>query len=275
MNTSTQNTEKILITGGTGFLGSALAGELTAKGAQVTILTRRPDAEFKGAKALGDLNDRTSLEQALVGISCVIHCAAEKSNASLMEEVNVRGTANLIAACKASTIKRFIHVSSVGVIGRVEDPLVNEDTPCRPMNPYEVTKERAERLFAEEKLPFPVCIVRPTNIFGPDTLRSRLLGSFPASFRRWLKGREHSHLVYLGDVTAAIIHLLGRSQLTNIETYIIADEERRAFTHAQVQGILHGLSPRVPSAPLFPAPMMLPYLLRRIRHSRSNCGNLT
>ncbi|RZM11521.1 MAG: SDR family NAD(P)-dependent oxidoreductase, partial [Pedobacter sp.] len=123
----------ILVTGGTGFLGSYIIKELIEKGYQVRALRRSshlpsyiPAAIFDKVDWVeGDILDVVSLDEAMDGIDTVIHSAAivsfSKKERSKMYQVNVNGTANVVNLALENNIKKLVHISSVAAIGRTAD----------------------------------------------------------------------------------------------------------------------------------------------------------
>jgi dihydroflavonol-4-reductase len=121
----------ILITGGTGFLGSYIIKDLIEKNYRVRAMRRStskfpfyiPAEIFKKVEWVeGDILDTVSLEEAMEGIDAVIHSAAiisfHKHDRKQMYQVNVQGTANVVNAALEKNIPRFVHVSSVAALGR-------------------------------------------------------------------------------------------------------------------------------------------------------------
>lgn len=100
----------VLITGGTGNLGSALRRLMLANGTEVRVLSRqeRPQGETTATWATGDLRTGTGLEGALAGISTVIHCATDG-------KTDVASTERLVAAAKAAGVQHLVYISIVGV----------------------------------------------------------------------------------------------------------------------------------------------------------------
>jgi nucleoside-diphosphate-sugar epimerase len=130
-NNSPRRTGDILVTGGTGFLGSYIIKALIEKGYSVRAIRRRnsklpfyiPKEVFDKVEWTdGDILDVISLEEAMQGIDTVIHSAAivsfHKKDRELMYQVNVEGTANLVNMALEQNVKRLIHISSVAALGR-------------------------------------------------------------------------------------------------------------------------------------------------------------
>ena len=170
-----------LITGATGFIGGHLARRLASEGRQLRCLVR-VHSDTSALEALGvelvrgDLTNLHSLRGAAEGCRYVVHCGALVSDWATVEEmtrVNVQGTHNLLAAARAASVKRFIHISTTDVYGHPGGPPVAEDyaaTPLRNCNWYSRTKRRAEA----EVLRFPrpreapeTVIIRPATVYGP------------------------------------------------------------------------------------------------------------
>jgi nucleoside-diphosphate-sugar epimerase len=121
----------ILVTGGTGFLGSYIIKELIEKGYAVRAIKRSfaklpfyiPSAVFEKVEWIeGDILDIISLEEAMEGVDTVIHSAAiisfEKKDRKRMYHVNVEGTANMVNTALEKGISKFVHISSVAALGR-------------------------------------------------------------------------------------------------------------------------------------------------------------
>ncbi|MBP7556373.1 MAG: SDR family NAD(P)-dependent oxidoreductase [Chitinophagaceae bacterium] len=124
--------KKILVTGGTGFLGSYILKALIEKGYQVRALCRSNKRPFYIPASIlekvewieGDVLDVVSLDDAMKGIDAVIHAAAvvsfQRSDRNLMQSVNVEGTANVVNLALENNVTRLLHVSSVAALGRSE-----------------------------------------------------------------------------------------------------------------------------------------------------------
>jgi dihydroflavonol-4-reductase len=172
---------RVLLTGGSGFIGGALNAALNARGFKVLALNR----SVSGANALtaagsdiisGSITDRELINRAVAAVDAVFHLAGIVSHhsrdADLMEQVNVKGTENIIAALK-NTTKRLVHVSSVAAVGallRPGMPLSEEAIyNLTDLNlPYFETKRRAELkvLEAVRNGLIDAVIINPSTVFG-------------------------------------------------------------------------------------------------------------
>ncbi|PRP93592.1 NAD-dependent epimerase/dehydratase family protein [Enhygromyxa salina] len=197
------DTQAILVTGATGFLGAHVVAALREQGRSVVALVRNPDAA--GAKrvaalgatlATGDVLDVDSIEAAAAGCSAVLHCAGKVSrdgaDAVLMTKVNVGGVGNVLAACKRAGVKRAVIASTSGTLGVSTDPdaIADETTPA-PLElinkwPYYRSKYYGEQVALEhDGADFEVVIVNPALLLGPGDHQ----GSSTEDVRRALEQR--------------------------------------------------------------------------------------
>jgi nucleoside-diphosphate-sugar epimerase len=262
-----------LVTGGTGFIGGALVAELAASGQAVRLLSRREAAVPPGVTLVrGDLLSRQDMEAAIAGCDTVFHCAGEKRDAARMRAVNTDATRLLAELAGMRGIRHFCHLSSVGVIGLTAQRVVDESTPCHPMNIYEKTKLAAEQIVAGGIPGARVVIVRPTNVFGAQTLAALSRPSASARLKLSLKARESAHFVYVRDVVAAALYLTRRAEGSGVETCIVSSDEDAGNTHCDIQAVIAAHRPGAPR-PLVALPSSLPYHLRRLRGA-ANRGDI-
>jgi nucleoside-diphosphate-sugar epimerase len=179
---------KVLVTGGTGFLGSYVVQCLLDAGDFVRVLVR-PRHEGATAKrtvnngrlvgaeeVTGDLQDDSSLIRAVQGMDAVCHCAAHMQTSSPwreFEEVTVHGTERLLQAAVGGNVKRFLHISSLGIYGLTGQGMITEESPLddreESRGHYTRSKIEAERLVWEyhREHNLPVTVVRPGVLYGP------------------------------------------------------------------------------------------------------------
>lgn len=173
---------KVLVTGATGFLGAWLVRRLLDEGHTVRVI-KRPSSSLEELANLkldlvpGDVTDRASLIAACQGIDTVFHLAGlvayTRKQRQAMELVNVQGTANVIDACVANTVRKLVHVSSVAAIGASFDgkvPLNETDKfNLHPLNlGYFETKYAAEILVQKAVTAGLVdaVMINPSTIYG-------------------------------------------------------------------------------------------------------------
>lgn len=226
----------VLVTGVTGFTGGHLARYLWHQGLDVrglvrpSSLARGLDLEAEGIKLVtGDLTDRASLDEACRDVDVVYHIAASYRTAGQTDDayrvVNVTGTSNLLQAAGASGARRFVHCSTGGVHGHVEDPPATEDAPLAPGDIYQVTKLEAEGVVRETSAEtgLEVVVVRPIGIYGPGDTRflKMFRGVARGRFPMLGSGNVFYHLTYIDDLVEGF-RLCGETQRAAGRTYILA-----------------------------------------------------
>jgi len=162
----------ILITGGSGFIGTNLVTDLLKEGHKVTIYDKQKSETYPDLCIVADIRDKEKLTQSMRGIEAVYHLAAEHRDnvhpVSLYYEVNVGGAENMVCAIKKNKVTRLIFTSTVAVYG-LNSGEPNEDSPISPFNDYGKSKYKAERIFskwADSDNTNCLITVRPTVIFG-------------------------------------------------------------------------------------------------------------
>ena len=177
--------DKVLVTGASGFIGSAIAHKLVEAGFSVRALVRRPSPRAHLADLgleffEGDIRDRKSLDRALAGIRYVFHAAADyrlwARDPSEIFTTNVEGTRNLMEAAMDAAVERVVHTSSVATIALRPGRVADESIPLREdegIGAYKRSKIVAERLVekmvAERGL--VAVIVNPSAPIGPRDVR--------------------------------------------------------------------------------------------------------
>jgi dihydroflavonol-4-reductase len=174
-----------LVTGATGFVGSAVARALVREGLPVRVLAR-PDGDRRNLAGLavqiveGALEDAAAVAQAVAGCRYVFHVAADYRlwvpDPAAMFRANVAGTRSLMLAALAAGVERVVDTSSVAVLGLVPDGIADETTPARygdMIGPYKQSKFQAEEvvrgLVAERGL--KAVIVNPSTPIGPRDIK--------------------------------------------------------------------------------------------------------
>jgi nucleoside-diphosphate-sugar epimerase len=224
---------EVLVTGASGFVGHAVCKELLARGHRVAALVRRPGSEPAGTVAVrGDLADAESLAAALSATQpdCVVHLAAEiasQRSAERIDEVNVRGTERLLAACAAGSRPRFVFVSTV-VTGDAHGSLLEEDTRLPVETAYGRSKQEGERLVLDSGL--DAVIVRPSHVYGPggwfeEEFVDRL--SAPGRLAVIGSGKNLWDVVRVEDVATAVALAAERAAPGSI--YHVVDDEPITF----------------------------------------------
>jgi nucleoside-diphosphate-sugar epimerase len=192
---------KVFLTGGTGFIGGALARALRERGDEVVALVRTPakagDLERLGCTLVqGDLGDVDAMERGMQGVDAVIHGAAvyevgiPAKQRAAMEDANVRGTERVLGTALRLRIPRALYISTVAVFGNTRGQVVDEDGPLGSGETsfYEKTKVEAHRIAKRLQAEgLPLVIVQPGGVYGPgdhsqvgNVIRQFVAGKLPA-----------------------------------------------------------------------------------------------
>ena len=193
MKGGAKHMERVLITGGTGFIGGELLRGLLAEGRRTFVLARPAAAQclvpHPGLTVLeGDLRDATSAEACVRAArpDVVFHLAAAGASAARgvaaeVFETNVQGTANLLRAAERHGCRAFVHAGSGAEYGP-RDEAAREGDPLRPRGPYAVAKAAASLLSLQADL--PAVVVRIFGAYGPGEGDERLLPYVAGCYRR-------------------------------------------------------------------------------------------
>ena len=173
-----ESLDKILVTGGGGFLGGAIIRQLVERGDRVKSFSRRfyPELASLGVEQIqGDISDKTAVGQAFRKVNLVFHVAAKPGvwgDYSAYYRTNVIGTKNVIAACKEHNILRLVYTSSPSVVfGGADMEGVDESVPYPEKfhSHYPKTKAMAEQaVIAAGDEGLKTIILRPHLIWGPQ-----------------------------------------------------------------------------------------------------------
>jgi dihydroflavonol-4-reductase len=262
---------KVLITGGTGFIGSRLALECLQRGDSVLVLGQQNNAsesenkqliESSGAKvSLVSVTDRDALFKALPSIDLVYHLAAAQHEANVSEQrfwdVNVTGTRNVLEASIHAGVKRFIQGSTIGVYGSALEGKINEDSPLRPDNIYGVTKLEAEKLVLSFKDRIPGVVIRISETYGPGDRRLLKLfrGIKKSLFFKIGSGKNLHHPIFIADLIEGLV-LASASDAALGKIFVLAGKEA-VTTNQMVDVIAERLGTQIPKLRLPLSPLLL------------------
>ena len=276
-----------LVTGATGFLGSAVVRALLDRGEAVRVLVRKGsdrrnidglDVEL----AEGDLNDPPSLGDAVKGCGALYHAAADyrlwAKNPDEIYKTNVGATRTLLLLAAQAGVKRIVYTSSVATLGREpsgrpadeQTPVTIDDMTGHYKRSKFLAEEDVKRLVREEKL--PIVIVNPSTIIGPRDIRptptGRMVeeaarGKIPAFVDTGL------NVVHVDDVAAGHVQAFDHGQIG--ERYVLGGEDMMLREILEEIAKLVGRSPpriRLPRAAVLPIAYIAEFMAR-IRNART------
>lgn len=208
---------RVLVTGGTGFIGIHVIAELIKRGWQVRCLVRTTSnrqalAGYEVEYVVGSLEDPVALRQAAQDMDVVIHLAgATKAQSSAeFDRINHGGTQQLVEACVQSgaNLRSFVYISSIAAAGPSlsKTPLTEDDAP-HPVGPYGRSKLLAEQTVLQANSHLPVTVLRPSAIYGPrDTDFLQLFRAVKRGFLPCLGRQElHVDMCYVDDLVQGIL----------------------------------------------------------------------
>ncbi len=239
----------VLVTGGTGFIGSNLAAALALDGCRVRIL-RRHSSDLRALEgidvehALGDVRDKESLKSAMAGCDTVFHTAALisywKKERPLMFDVNVGGTRNIVESCIELGIQKLVHTSSIAAIGFQESGKEADESNTFNWETYDVGY-RISKYEAEKEVRHGVerglhaVIVNPSVVMGERDIHFHGGQLIRDIYRKkifyYVAGGMN--VVYVGDVVRGQILAAQRGRPG--QRYILSGEN---MTHKEIISII-------------------------------------
>jgi len=235
--------QTVLITGAGGFIGSHLVKKQLSLGREVRALdinlSRLSGVSSDSLRRLeGDFSDPALQREALSGVDLVFHLASAHLEVNVPKEtywrINVHSLRPFLESCRRAGVKRFVHVSSSGVYGAINQLPANEDSPCHPNLLYERTKYQGEFEVKShfEETAFPVVIIRPAWVYGPGCPRTGKLFRSIGKRRFFFAGdgKTLRHCVYIDDFVDAL-ELSATSVDAVGRTYVVGDQEPVTIEH--------------------------------------------
>lgn len=221
MTTPPACTGRVVITGGTGFVGRAVVAAFAARGNPVTVVDRNAHPDPAVRSVVGELTDRGVIADAVSGADVVgvVHLAAITSVLRSVEQpvatyqANVAVTQDLLEGCRRAGIERFVMASTNAVVGDVGQATMDEAAPLRPLTPYGASKAAGEMLLCGYAGAYGMATsaLRFTNIYGPgmghkDSFVARMMRAALAGrgVQVYGDGLQRRDLVHVDDAVAAM-----------------------------------------------------------------------
>jgi dihydroflavonol-4-reductase len=220
---------------------------MTQQGSVRCLVRKNSDTQYfrqTGCELFyADLLARDSLRGIAHGINIVYHLAGEVYSNRCRDyyRINVEGTRNLVEECLTANIERFIYLSSIAAVGPSPGILLNEESPCKPVNPYGKSKFEAERLLISyfDRFKFPITIFRAPIVYGPfgqhDVITKILKMIDKNRFFLIGGGKNLRSLCYINNLTQGLT-TVERSINSIGQIYFISDE--RPYTYKEIFQII-------------------------------------
>jgi dihydroflavonol-4-reductase len=245
-----------LLTGATGFIGSAIARELLKEGRDLKLFIRK-NTDTRNIDDLdceliyGDLRDRSSLKTALIGCKTLYHTAAYYSlwtrDKKTIYDINVQGTRNILESALEADVEKVVYTSTVGCIGLAEDRnTANEDHPINSVtlcNDYKLSKYQAEQVSLELfNRGLPIVIVNPSTPVGPRDIKPTPTGKIILDFmHRKIPAYIDTGLNLIDVTDCARGHVLAEKKGRLGERYILGNKNMTLKDILMALEILTGL----------------------------------
>lgn len=211
---------RVLVTGGSGFIGRHVVSELRSDGAEVRVVDLKPHPDAAVDIVIGDIADREVLEAAFEGgFQSIVHLAAVTSVLRSLEHpeltfaTNVVGTNAVLAAGRAAGVTSLAFASTNAVTGPMKAPKISEAATLEPLTPYGSTKAAGEMLMSAYTASYGLrcACIRLTNVYGPgmqakDSIIARLMRAIRlgTTFEIYGDGNQVRDYVHVTDVVQAI-----------------------------------------------------------------------
>jgi UDP-glucose 4-epimerase len=262
------NNQKVLVTGGAGFIGSTLSEALLRLGAEVTVLDNFDEfysgkeqnveglllnKEFKLIR--GSILDQDLLLATTKGVDVVVHLAGQagirycNERPSKANEVNATGTMNVLVAARQRQVKKVVYASSSSVYGNPVKTPMKEDHPTDPSSPYGASKLAGEKYCTSfvKAYGMDIACLRYFSVYGPRGRPDQILYSFAQKVAQggapviYGDGSYSRDFTYVSDVVSAtlmaVLHEESQGQVLNVgygKDFKVIDVARRIIDHFDV-----------------------------------------
>ncbi len=219
--------QKIIVTGGAGFLGKHLCRALSAAGAAVTVVDLKENTEFP--TIIADVQDSAKMLSVIRDADVVFHLASlieageSVKNPQRFVDFNISGTVSVLEAMRQNGIKTFIFSSSAAVYGEPQQVPIHEDDRTMPINPYGMTKLAMEALLSSyvASHQFSGVALRYFNLYGPEEHHQPESHAIPRFISQilhdqevtvWGDGGHLRDFVYIDDIVDAHLKAITLTQ---------------------------------------------------------------
>lgn len=219
---------RVLVIGGSGFIGPHLIEALLERGHTVTNLDATPSARHPELTVLGDVRDRDRVVQAASGVDVIVNLAAAHRDdirpLSLYDEINIGGAESVVAAAEAAGVSRILFTSTVALYG-LDNENAAEDSEPRPFNDYGRTKLDAEQrliAWANRDSARSLVIIRPSVVFGEGNRGNVYNLANQVASRRFLMigdGSNRKSMSYVGNIAAFLADQVDATNGVTIMNY--------------------------------------------------------
>jgi len=219
----------VLVTGGSGFIGTRLVEDLLKENHNVKIFDKVTSSKYPELVYIGDVRDEKDLINACKNIDIIYNLAAEHADdvtpISLYADVNIRGAKNIVSAAKVNNIKKIVFTSSVAIYG-LNRGTPDESMKAQPFNEYGRTKYEAEKVFykwVDGDIDNSLTIVRPAVIFGENNrgnVYNLIKQIANGKFLMVGNGKNKKSMGYVGNISAFLTFLVNTKK--GIEIYNFA-----------------------------------------------------
>lgn len=260
--------DKILVTGASGFTGGRLVRRLVSQGETVLAMVRPTSnlqelQQLKVEPVICDLAQDEIPPYMLQDVHTVFHLAAVYRTQGVPDSyfynVHARGTQRLMEAALQAGVKRFVHVSTVGVHGNIKNPPADENAPYNPGDIYQQTKVEGERIALDyiRNRGLPGTVIRPAGIYGPGDTRFLKLFRGIQKGIFWMIGDGETlyHMTYVDDLIDGMI-LAAKNDAALGEVFILGGKEPVTIA-CLVEMIARVLQRPVPRRKIPVGPVML------------------
>jgi UDP-glucose 4-epimerase len=217
--------QRVLVTGGSGFIGRHVVATLAAGGARVRVVDLQPHPDPEVEIVVGDIADAATIEAAYDGgIDHVVHLAAVTSvlksiqQPELTYQTNVAGTHRVLEGARQAGVRAFVLASTNAVTGPMDEPKITERARLRPLTPYGASKAAGEMMMSAYTAVYGVrcTAIRLTNVYGQgmqakDSIVARLMRAVRLGngFEVYGDGQQVRDYVNVTDVVSAATLALG------------------------------------------------------------------